>query len=46
MNEHIRSILHTECPDETPKEFNNLSFNVMSDICDEILSTLKKKNDD
>lgn len=30
---------------ETPK-FNDLSFNVMSDICDEILSTLKKKNDD
>lgn len=46
MDEHIRSILHTECPDETPKEFNDLSFNVMSDICDEILSTLKKKNDD
>jgi len=30
---------------ETPK-FNDLSFNVMSDICDEIISTLKKKNDD
>lgn len=31
---------------ELPKQFNDLSFNVMSDICDEILSTLKKKNDD
>ncbi len=31
---------------ETSKEFNDLSFNVMSDICDEIISTLKKKNDD
>lgn len=30
---------------ETPM-FNDLSFNVMSDICDEIISTLKKKNDD
>lgn len=31
---------------ETPKQVNDISFNVMSDICDEILSTLKKKNDD
>ena len=45
MDKETQKILNTECPDVSPK-FNNLSFNVMSDICDEILSTLKKKNDD
>jgi hypothetical protein len=45
MDKETQKILNTECPDETPK-LNDLSFNVMSDICDEIISTLKKKNDD
>ncbi len=46
VDKETQKILNTECPDETPKQFNDLSFNVMSDICDEIISTLKKKNDD
>lgn len=40
------AILLKTIASETPKQVNDLSFNVMSDICDEILSTLKKKNDD